>query len=1183
MASALSTAALAQLNECHVLGEGSYQQPAQHGHCDEAMNYVPDQGYLSHTPELIVNVNIHFILRSDSSGNFKEPGNELAGEWDGVAAAEYLIQIANSRLGQGEGLAQYFSHPAAYHVPETKIRLRLYHESGSSGQDPYGGVHFIYNNAAYDIGLPGNLFQLLSLKNIYSVYGAKVIDVFFVEEPDTSQIGFRAFAGVARGVGTSDGIAAMVGMYGHHSTDTEPIIGHDYDIVNFRGVVLHEVFHLLGLDHSYWCDNPCRGVDLHLTQECNKVGLDCTDDRGNPGGCTPFGSGSNNIMSSSGINTSLTPCQLGIIHQFLRIQQPGYMSFDFCEISEPDIVVADGDDIVWESARRLRGNVLVEAGGKLTIRCELGFPEGAGIRVEPGGRLIVDGGRLTANCEGTWEGILAQGAPMGHQYLFGQQAVVDLIGDAHIEHARIALDAPQGGLARVDGADFVNNQAGIAVYDYVFVFPNGTEVNNRGYVRNSTFSLDGGYRFESFYAHAYARGVRGLPVTNCEFGDSRDFSAMPPSLWQDNLGAGISLHDAHANIFGCLFEGMPFGIDAQGLSQARSFSVRDSRFHDCYMGISARAVDHFRVFNGNEFLIGGYAKPEPAIAAAPGAHCGLFIDRCTRFRVTGNAFEKSAQAGSATAIGTCSRDTNASAPGVEGGHDDFNEIRGNAFSGVDIANLANGDNAGSGEADISGLIYTCNTQSGNASDIRVVLGAVAARQIDPAQAAAANTFSACPGGFAHIDNLLGNSIRYHYWDGDALEDPHCSPPFKVERIVTDKNDCLDLIPPGDGPVKKQLFDSLSARYLEAHQEYWALLDGGDKAAVLALIESATPQDREAVEAQLLGYAPYLSGASLHALLDNGAFTKAQQAQALAACPEELRREALWAAVEGHGFNAQQMGALEAAREAKSARDSIELELASRLGQLHRLGGLLLQEEAERDSAALADSEHWLRGLHSLSAAGRRVGARLQLGDTLAARAALDSIELQLGPAQLAKEETAHWIELMRMAIELESAGRSWRQLTAAEEAKLEHIAYYSQTAAGTQAQNILMGLAWSRAYHRGPLLDGGAPELRLPPAPPQAAAPARRQVVAFPNPASGLVSFRYGLARETALWASEGDMEEAELRVFSLAGQELARIPLARRSGLASWDGSAYPAGIYFYRLYIAGRPGASGRFAIAR
>jgi hypothetical protein len=401
--------------------------------------------------------------------------------------------------------------------------------------------------------------------------------------------------------------------------------------------------------------------------------------------------------------------------------------------------------------------------------------------------------------------------------------------------------------------------------------------------------------------------------------------------------------------------------------------------------------------------------------------------------------------------------------------------------------------------------------------------------------------------------------------------------------VTPRNECIALTPPGDGPVKKQLFDSLSARYLEAHEEYWALLDGGDKAAVLALIESATPQNREAVEAQLLGYAPYLSGASLHALLDNGAFTKAQQAQALAACPEELRREALWAAVEGHGFNAQQMGALEAAREAKSARDSIELELASRLGQLHRLGGLLLQEEAERDSAALADSEHWLRGLHSLSAAGRRVGARLQLGDTLAARAMLDSIELQLAPAQLADEELAQWLELMRLAIDIQAAGRSWQQLTAAEEAKLGHIAASSQTAACTQAQNILMGLAWSRAYHRGPLLDGGAPELRLPPAPPQAAAPARRQVVAFPNPASGLVSFRYGLARETAPWASEGDTEEAELRVFSLAGQELARIPLARRSGLANWDGSAYPAGIYFYRLYIAGRPGESGRFAIAR
>lgn len=32
----------------------------------------------------IVNNNIHFVLREDGSGNFKEPGNTLSGEFDGV-------------------------------------------------------------------------------------------------------------------------------------------------------------------------------------------------------------------------------------------------------------------------------------------------------------------------------------------------------------------------------------------------------------------------------------------------------------------------------------------------------------------------------------------------------------------------------------------------------------------------------------------------------------------------------------------------------------------------------------------------------------------------------------------------------------------------------------------------------------------------------------------------------------------------------------------------------------------------------------------------------------------------------------------------------------------------------------------------------------------------------------------
>ena len=133
---------------------------------------IPDPADLESFPVTTVKVNIHFILKDDGSGNFKEPGNELPGELNGVEAAQYLLDIMNDRL---EDLAPYsIAPPEYYYVEDSRIRFELYSEPNNP-DDPYGGVNFIYNSQIHNRTVDN--FPLLSIKGSYSIYGDKVIDV----------------------------------------------------------------------------------------------------------------------------------------------------------------------------------------------------------------------------------------------------------------------------------------------------------------------------------------------------------------------------------------------------------------------------------------------------------------------------------------------------------------------------------------------------------------------------------------------------------------------------------------------------------------------------------------------------------------------------------------------------------------------------------------------------------------------------------------------------------------------------------------------------------------------------------------------------------------------------------------------------------------------------------------------
>jgi hypothetical protein len=77
----------------------------------------------------------------------------------------------------------------------------------------------------------------------------------------------------------------------------------------------------------------------------------------------------------------------------------------------------------WDTPKYFNSTVVVKNNATLTIKSTVKFAEGAGMIVEKGGKLDVDGGHLTSMCE-NWEGVVVYGDPLLPQSPESNQGVV---------------------------------------------------------------------------------------------------------------------------------------------------------------------------------------------------------------------------------------------------------------------------------------------------------------------------------------------------------------------------------------------------------------------------------------------------------------------------------------------------------------------------------------------------------------------------------------------------------------------------------------------------------------------------------------------------------------------------------------------------------------------------------------
>lgn len=471
-----------------------------------------------------------------------------------------------------------------------------------------------------------------------------------------------------------------------------------------------------------------------------------------------------------------------------------YACISFCDPPVDTTTIRINGVVTWNTDKYIYHNIVVSSGSVLTITSTIRLGHESKIIIQPGAKLIVDGGLLTSPCEGMWPGIEVWGDSNTHQFIINGvcgQGQLELKHGATIENAVCAIElhhpgvsGTTGGVVYADNAMFINNAKSVHIPSYVNYNPyTDTESNYRSGFVNTSFVIDENYSgVKTFCEHVELDHVKGISFQGCVFSVSED------ALGVSSSSCGINAYDAsfvvkdycdsdnNFNFNVCpdeymirsSFSGFYEGVRSvnDGMS-VRTFGVKNALFTNNNRGIFARNTGYATILN-NHFVVGKNAD----------CSFGVYIDGVTGFCIEENTFTSNDEGSENYGIGVFNS---------TGGNDIYH----NYIEGMDCGNLAKGMNGtGVGGSITVGLTYSCNQNDNNSIDFCVLKdGGVGGIYPDQGSSSlpAGNTFD---GSTYHFFNDGSFPINYYYYSGNPDQTPSNVLLYGVNRTsVNIENKC----------------------------------------------------------------------------------------------------------------------------------------------------------------------------------------------------------------------------------------------------------------------------------------------------------------------------------------------------------------------------------------------------------
>jgi hypothetical protein len=597
--------------------------------CADFLNYIPDE----HTQMIYIKVNFHFIAKEDPFN----PMNYTA-TWDGVDAdnnytgydyAEGVMNMMNERLSVNGPMNMMPGN--ATPVLDRKYRFVL------------SGVHFWESDFYW-----GNLFPN-ELLDTFGINVGEEINVFFQSHTinDAGILGGRASIGVGRS-------SIIIGGWNEYL---------EYSIPNYwlsAYEVLHETGHNLTLPHTMRYGANCSmNFDDGFTDTPTRAEV---ISMGFPDPCCPSAytspECSNNMMDYS-TEDVITPQQLGKIHYVLTHEMINYIDQDYCERNPLlDETIAATENLTWNNVRIFRGDLILEPGARLTIRCDVYMAHSARIIVKEGAVLTLDGGRVTHRCSQLWEGIEVWGNKNEDQAPESNQGKIVIKNHGTIEWAengihtiRVLEDGSYdwtktGGIVQCTDANFLNNIRSVAFMSYQNHYQQ-RQIDNRSYFKNSHFEITDVSRFPNQAHNCFISmwDVNGVKIYGCDFKNSaQDISIDQRGNGLFTIQSTYKIGDycfsilptispcPPADLVRSRFENLNYAVRSAGINKAMLLSINHAQFINNRGGIYLSGFGQSQIiyndFNWNEIIDLSQVQT-----------FGVYLEECKGYEVEENFFD----------------------------------------------------------------------------------------------------------------------------------------------------------------------------------------------------------------------------------------------------------------------------------------------------------------------------------------------------------------------------------------------------------------------------------------------------------------------------------------------------------------------------------------------------------------
>ena len=468
--------------------------------------------------------------------------------------------------------------------------------------------------------------------------------------------------------------------------------------------------------------------------------------------------------------------------------------------------------------RKYYQTVVVDSGVTLTVTCTVEMSPGTRLIVHPGGKLVLDGGKLTSACPNEmWQGVEVVGDRTKRQ-IPQWQGTVELRDSAVVENAFCAIRtglrgdtvnfATTGGIIIADSAYFTNNCRAVEINSYAYTTPSGGIANYVSSFKNCTFTVDDNNLLAAndtvFSEHVKLWEVKGVSFEGCTF--------LNQTNGLSDKGRGIYAHDAGivldvkcngdgamaVGLCGCLpewsdscvFNGFNTAVEVNTSGNPYAVTVNRARFRNNGTGVR---------INGNNFATVTRCDFDLTTNAQGLRYLyGLYLNGCLGFKVEANQYSGTVQYVNGITTGIHVNESGSSS----------NSLYKNLFNSLTYGVRTYGNN--------SGLKIQCNEFDSGGADIFVSPGSSISSSQGSLQTSAGNKFQQTYG--MNISNGGIQSIKYYYKNSvtNSYAEPTLYSGSVYVTLSNDTNTCASTlcnnggwIVNGTGPSLAQFQSSIA--------------------------------------------------------------------------------------------------------------------------------------------------------------------------------------------------------------------------------------------------------------------------------------------------------------------------------------------------------------------------------------